>query len=110
MEEEIKEKCVEMVQYYHSSTSKWAKKFLNQLKRNYYVTPTSYIELITTFKKLLNDKRKEVQADIFKYENGYEKIIQTEKNVEVMQKNLIELQPKLKQAAIDTEAKMKEVQ
>lgn len=27
-----------------------------------------------------------------------------------MQKNLIELQPKLKQAAIDTEIKMKEVQ
>jgi hypothetical protein len=29
--------------------------------------------------------------------------------VEGMQKNLIELQPKLKQAAIDTEVKMKEV-
>jgi len=51
-----------------------------------------------------------VSADIFKYENGYEKIIQTEKSVEGMQKNLIELQPKLKQAAIDTEVKMKEVQ
>jgi hypothetical protein len=50
-----------------------------------------------------------VQANIFKYENGYEKIIVTEKSVEGMQKNLIELQPKLKQAAIDTEVKMKEV-
>jgi hypothetical protein len=30
--------------------------------------------------------------------------------VEGMRKNLIELQPKLKQAAIDTEVKMKEVQ
>ena len=110
MDEKTREKCVEMVQYYHSSTSKWAKIFLNKLKRNYYVTPTSYIELITTFKKLLDEKRKEVSADIFKYENGYEKIIDTEKSVEGMQKNLIELQPKLKQAAIDTEVKMKEVQ
>jgi hypothetical protein len=50
-----------------------------------------------------------VQADIFKYENGYEKIIQTEKSVEGMKINLIELKPKLKQAAIDTEVKMKEV-
>ena len=50
-----------------------------------------------------------MQANIFKYENGYEKIIVTEKSVEGMQKNLIELQPKLKQAAIDTEVKMKEV-
>ena len=88
-----------MVQFFHSSTSKWAKEFLSKLKRNYYVTPTSYIELITTFKNLLDEKRKQVAADIFKYENGYEKIIVTEKSVEGMQKNLIELQPKLLQAA-----------
>jgi len=96
-----------MVQYYHSSTSKWSKQFLSKLKRHYYVTPTSYIELITTFKKLLDEKKKEINADIFKYENGYEKIIQTEQSVDGMRKNLIELQPKLKQAAIDTEVKMK---
>jgi dynein heavy chain, axonemal len=78
-----------MVQFYHSSTSKWSKEFLAKLKRHYYVTPTSYIELITTFKKLLDEKRKEVQADIFKYENGYEKIIKTENSVEGMKKNLI---------------------
>lgn len=47
-----------MVQYYHSNTLKWSKVFLQKLKRNYYVTPTSYIELITTFKKLLDEKRK----------------------------------------------------
>lgn len=48
-----------------------------------------------------------MQSDIFKYENGYEKIIVTEKSVEAMKINLIDLQPKLKQAAIDTEKKMK---
>ena len=77
MESSLREKCVEMVQFFHSSTAKWAAEFLKKLKRNYYVTPTSYIELITTFKNLLAEKRKEVHADIFKYENGYEKIIQT---------------------------------
>ena len=34
----------------------------------------------------------------------------TEKSVEGMKTNLIDLQPKLKQAAIDTEKKMKEVE
>ena len=47
--------------------------------------------------------------NISKYENGYEKIINTEKSVEQMQTNLTELQPKLKEAAIQTEIKMKEV-
>lgn len=65
--------------------------------------------MITTFKNLLAEKRLEVQTNINKYENGYEKIITTEKSVEGMQKNLIELQPKLKEAAANTEVKMKEV-
>lgn len=98
-----------MAQYFHQTTSDWAKDFYKKLKRKYYVTPTSYIELITTFKNLLEEKRKEVQANINKYENGYDKIITTEKMVEGMQVNLIELQPKLKEAAANTEVKMKEV-
>jgi len=109
MENDVREKCVEMVQFFHESTSHWAKEFFKKLKRKYYVTPTSYIELITTFKNLLAEKRLEVQTNINKYENGYEKIITTEKSVEGMQKNLIELQPKLKEAAANTEVKMKEV-
>lgn len=40
----------------------WAKKFYDDLKRKYYVTPTSYLELIVTFKSLLYEKRNEVDA------------------------------------------------
>ena len=80
-----------MVQFFHESTINWANDFYNVLKRKFYVTPTSYIELITTFKTLLEERRKAVKKDQFKYENGYEKIILTEKSVEKMQKNLIEL-------------------
>ena len=47
-----------MVQFYHSSTSKWSKNFLSKLKRHYYVTPTSYIELITTLKSFLMKREK----------------------------------------------------
>jgi dynein heavy chain len=58
---------VEMVQFFHERTSYWAREFFKKLKRKYYVTPTSYIELITTFKNLLGEKRKEVQQNINKY-------------------------------------------
>ena len=50
----------------------------------------------------MNEKRKQVSANIYKYENGYEKIIVTEKSVEGMQKNLTELKPKLIKASEDT--------
>ena len=65
--------------------------------------------MITTFRSLLAEKRKEILFQRNKYENGYEKIITTEKKVEEMQVNLIDLQPKLKIAAEETEKKMKEV-
>ena len=49
-----------MVQTFHTTTEKAAKRFQDELKRIYYVTPTSYLELISTFKTLLAEKRSEV--------------------------------------------------
>ena len=37
-----------------------SKRFLAEMGRHYYVTPTSYLELISTFKTLLNVQRREV--------------------------------------------------
>lgn len=49
MEAEVRKSCTEMVQYFHQSTQRYAEKFDQELKRKYYVTPTSYLELITAF-------------------------------------------------------------
>ncbi|CAD8159976.1 unnamed protein product [Paramecium pentaurelia] len=110
MDERIKQECIDMVQFFHQSTMHWAKKFYDDLKRKYYVTPTSYLELIVTFKSLLYEKRNEVTAQINKYRNGLSKITTTENNVEGMKTNLIQLQPQLKDAAEKTKIKMDEVQ
>lgn len=66
-----------------------------ELKRNYYVTPTSYLELITTFKTLLAEKRKYVTQQRDRYKNGYETLINTEQKVGDMRAYLEDLQPKL---------------
>ena len=107
--EEIKTACTDMLKYFHESTTQWADKFYKQLKRKYYVTPTSYLEMIKTFKQLLAQKRKEVRTNINKYANGYERIITTEKTVGKMQERLTDMKPKLKEAAEDTAKKMEEV-
>lgn len=44
-----------------------SKRFLAEMNRNYYVTPTSYLELINTFKNLLNVQRQEVYIYVFVY-------------------------------------------
>ena len=95
-----------MFQYIHSSCKTWSGKLKQQLNRYFYVTPTSYIEFITTFKQLLTEKRKENKQLIFKYETGYSKIISTEETVESMKKTLEEMKPKLKKATEETIEKM----
>merc|ERR1719265_1781026 len=87
--------CVEMCQLFHSSATVLGNRFKNELKRIYYATPTSFLELIQTFKNLLGAKRKEVTDLKNKYEVGLEKLITTEQSVEGMKQELIELQPKL---------------
>jgi dynein heavy chain len=84
-----------MCSLFHSETGKLAVKFRDQLKRIYYATPTSFLELIATFKTLLGAKRKQVKDLINKYETGLEKIVTTEESVAGMKEELIALQPKL---------------
>ena len=50
--------CVEMCQQFHTTTVHLSQRYLLQLGRQNYVTPTSYLELISTFKMLLDNKRR----------------------------------------------------
>ena len=60
--------CVDM----QERVAQLTKKYYDQLRRYYYVTPTSYLVLINTFKAQLGMKRKEVNEIIFKYDKGLE--------------------------------------
>jgi len=95
MEEQVRKSCVEMCSIFHSQTTELAVEFKNSLKRIYYATPTSFLELINTFKTLLAARRKQVTDLKDKYEKGLDKILTTEQSVEGMKVELINLQPKL---------------
>jgi len=70
------------------------------------VTPTSYLELINTFKTLLKEKRTEVKNLKDRYANGFECLVSTETKVNIMQKQLEDLQPVLVQTGKETDAKL----
>ena len=86
-----------------------SKLFLKEMGRYYYVTPTSYLMLISTFKNLLSKQRSEVAEKKSRYENGLTKILETQAQVDVMQKELTDLQPKLKEATIATDALLEKI-
>lgn len=49
---------IDMCQFFHVSTQALSEEFRIRLGRFNYVTPTSYLEMINTFKELLSNKRK----------------------------------------------------
>lgn len=45
---------------FHESVSALSQRFLSEQRRHYYVTPTSYLELLGSYKKLLARRQDEV--------------------------------------------------
>jgi dynein heavy chain len=85
---------------------KLSSRFLSEARRHFYVTPTSYLELISSYKDLLKKKQNEVMTVRKRYEVGLEKLVVTEQSVATMQEELTALQPELEKATVETEAAM----
>ncbi|XP_053554548.1 dynein axonemal heavy chain 7 [Bombina bombina] len=106
MSEEIRNGCIEMCKSFHTSTINLSEKFRTELQRYNYVTPTSYLELISTFKTLLEKKQTEVMKMKRRYEVGLEKLESASSQVASMQSELEALQPQLKVASREVDEMM----
>ena len=81
-----------------------------QLDRHFHVTPTTYLQLVNTFKRLFALKREEVSTHQRRYRNGVAQILSTEQKVATMRQELISLQPILEQSRKDTAQLMADIE
>lgn len=58
----------------HKSVENNSVEFKAQLRRYNYVTPTSYLELLTMYKQILQQKRKDVGYQTNRLKSGLEKL------------------------------------
>ncbi|NXG19392.1 DYH7 protein, partial [Grallaria varia] len=101
---------VPICKYFHTSVLSLSERFLQSLGRHNYVTPTSYLELIAAFQRLLTEKRDSVMKAKTKYVNGLEKLAFAELQVDEMRQELVQLQPKLEEAKVENEKMMKTIE
>ncbi|KAK3261578.1 hypothetical protein CYMTET_29517 [Cymbomonas tetramitiformis] len=106
IEPAVCESVMEMCVTFHQTAHALVTRFLAEARRYYYITPTSYLELIRGFKKVLDLKRSECLQASKRYEVGLEKLVSTESQVSEMQEELEALQPQLIQSGKETEAAM----
>uniref|UniRef100_A0A8C4E4W3 AAA+ ATPase domain-containing protein n=1 Tax=Dicentrarchus labrax TaxID=13489 RepID=A0A8C4E4W3_DICLA len=97
---------VEMCKTFQTSVRDMSQRYFSRLRRHNYVTPTSYLELILTFKALLNSKRNEVDTAKNRYIVGLQKLEFAASQVSVMQEELTALQPELIQTSAETDKMM----
>ena len=91
---------------FHTSVRHMSDRFYAELNRRNYVTPTSYLALIWTFKSLLTGKRDEILNLKTRYEMGLGKLEFASNQVGAMQNELTELRPKLLETSDETERLM----
>uniref|UniRef100_A0A5F8HDR2 Dynein axonemal heavy chain 12 n=1 Tax=Monodelphis domestica TaxID=13616 RepID=A0A5F8HDR2_MONDO len=69
-----REEVVPICKHFHTSIMDISIRFLQDLGRHNYVTPTSYLELIAGVQQLLTQKRRAVMKAKFRYTNGLDKL------------------------------------
>ncbi|XP_033099985.1 dynein heavy chain 6, axonemal-like [Anneissia japonica] len=105
MKEKISNMCVEI----HTSVSSIAERFYSELRRRYYTTPTSYLELINLYLSMLDTKRKQLVNARDRVKNGLTKLLETNDLVAEMEVTLTALEPELKKKSADTELLMEKL-
>jgi dynein heavy chain, axonemal len=88
---------VEFFKVAHQGVAEASRRYAAQMRRYNYVTPTSYLELLSTFKSVLAKKREEVGTLKNRLQIGLDKIISTEGIVATLQDEIKAMQPVIKE-------------
>ncbi|KAJ7552701.1 hypothetical protein O6H91_06G065600 [Diphasiastrum complanatum] len=95
LEDRIRASIVRICKAFHENVCNYSQQYSIKLGRHNYVTPTSYLELISTFQTLLFTKQEEILRQKKRYEVGLDKLSSSSEQVVVMQHELTNLKPKL---------------
>ncbi|XP_015175416.1 PREDICTED: dynein heavy chain 3, axonemal [Polistes dominula] len=95
IDSELREKCVHICKEFHTSVSLASEDYYKNHHRRYYVTPTSFLQLISSLYRLYGEKVDQITNQESRYVTGLEKLDFAAGQVAVMQEELKMLQPKL---------------
>ena len=87
--------CVEMFKVMHQSVEIKSKKFLDELRRRNYVTPTSYLELLNLYKSILSERKKFFGDAKSRLEKGLRVLFEAAVEVANLRESLEKKKPEL---------------
>ncbi|XP_014674130.1 PREDICTED: dynein heavy chain 1, axonemal-like [Priapulus caudatus] len=106
----VMEGLVCMCKTIHQLVSEKSVRFLQELSRHNYVTPTSYLELLGIFTHLVKLKKSELNTARLRTKTGLDKLLSTAEEVAKMQIELEVMGPELVEATKQTELTMVQIE
>ena len=100
---------IDICKMFHADTRDTALDFKAKTGRISYVTPTSYLELLSTLATILKKKNAELEASRKRYVVGLDKLNFTATQVGAMQDELTALKPNLERTVKETEELMERI-
>ncbi|KAL3318377.1 Dynein heavy chain 1, axonemal [Cichlidogyrus casuarinus] len=100
---------VAVCQYMHRSVVQRSRQYLAELSRHIYVTPTSYLTLLSVFSKIYGLKKETVQTAKNRTKAGLDKLLYTEEVVNKLQEELELMRPELERAVEESKVTMEEI-
>jgi dynein heavy chain len=97
---EDKEACIQCFKIIHQSVEKISDRYRDEMRRINYVTPTSYLELLGTYKRTLRERKTQVTEAKSRLEKGLNVLAGAAVEVAKLQENLIAKEPELKATQI----------
>eukprot|EP00106_Octopus_bimaculoides_P020122 XP_014787564.1 PREDICTED: dynein heavy chain 1, axonemal-like [Octopus bimaculoides] len=106
---EMIDSLVYMCQDIHSTVAVYTDKYRQELSRHNYVTPTSYLELLGTFSKLIKLKKDEISTAWKRLKTGLDKLLATANDVAILQEDLARMRPLLDEAVKESVSTMEQI-
>ncbi|XP_017780151.1 PREDICTED: dynein heavy chain 6, axonemal [Nicrophorus vespilloides] len=85
----------------HESVEAMTERFYNEVKRYYYTTPSSYLELLKLYKNMLDTKKAKILKTKDRILNGLNKLYETNTVITSMKETLTAMEPELQKKSAD---------
>ncbi|XP_049721902.1 dynein axonemal heavy chain 10 isoform X2 [Elephas maximus indicus] len=103
------EELVRHVVLVHESVGEFSKQFLQKLRRSNYVTPRNYLDFISTYSKLLDEKTQHNTAQCKRLEGGLDKLKEATIQLDELNQKLAEQKIVLAEKSAACEALLEEI-
>ncbi|CAL8343019.1 unnamed protein product [Lota lota] len=103
------EAVIAHVRMVHESVGEYSKMFLQKLRRSNYVTPKNYLDFISTYVKLLEDKDNYILAQCKRLEGGLDKLEEASGQLAELNTKLAEQKVVLAEKSIACETLLQEI-